>query len=71
VKDTCTEILEGKRVPGTRSAVMSRRRCKGTPMPDRAELIGWQPGKCFQHQPQRVRAAIYAQARQRQEQAAG
>lgn len=28
-------------------------------MRDRAELVGFVPGRCFQHQPQEVRNAVY------------
>lgn len=65
--DQCSEVIEGPRVPGTRSARMWRRRCQGRPMRDRAELIGHVTGKCFQHQPQRVRDAVYRLARERRE----
>lgn len=55
----CGATIEGPRVPGTRSARMWRRTCRARPMRDRAELVGFVRGRCFQHQPDEVRNAIH------------
>jgi len=63
----CGASIEGPRQQGTRSAVRWRKRCKAKPMRDRAELVGFVQGRCFQHQPDRVRNAVYAQRRRERE----
>ncbi len=53
----------GKRIGYTRT--LGPWLCKAPPMRDRAELVGFIPGRCFQHQPQQVKAAVRRTAQER------
>lgn len=65
MSDVCGATIEGPIPPGGRRHPMWRRTCKAKPMRDRAELVGFVQGRCFQHQPAEVRNAVYAAKRRR------